>query len=151
MFVLLHFVPSTLQQATPDRHLHQRLLDTHVQVWGSLLWGHCSFLLGPVVYKFLFVPSKNLFPQPCVCSGSSMVGLMATSSKRAYATLRSAAPKAFSPVAGHCLPIPALKGRSGSVSVGSPGVYMVCLSPLKDLWVVWGLILNMILPLLLSC
>ena len=62
-----------------------------------------------------------------------MLGLMATSSKRAYATLRSAAPKAFSPVAGHCLPIPALKGRSGSVSVGSlgPGAHEVCLSPLS--------------------
>ena len=80
-----------------------------------------------------------------------MLGLMATSSKRAYATLRSAAPKAFSPVAGHCLPIPALKGRSGSVSVGSPGVYMFCLSPLKDLWLVWGLIPNAISLLLPSC
>ena len=40
--------------------------------------------------------------QSCVSSGSSMVGLMATSSKRAYATPRSAAPKAPGPVAVHC-------------------------------------------------
>ena len=39
------------------------------------------------------MPSKSLFPQSCVRSGSSMVGLMATSSKRAYAILRSVAPK----------------------------------------------------------
>ena len=40
---------------------------------GSLLWGHCSFLLGPGVHKVLFVPSKSLFPQSCVSSGGSMV------------------------------------------------------------------------------
>ena len=49
-------------------------------VWISLLWGHCSFLLGPVAPKGLFVPSKSLFPQSCVSSGGSLVGLMATSS-----------------------------------------------------------------------
>ena len=44
---LLHSVPPMLYQATANPHLHQRLLDTHGQVWVSLLWGHCSFLLGP--------------------------------------------------------------------------------------------------------
>ena len=44
------------------------------------------------VRKVLFVPSKSLFPQSCVSSGSSMVGLMVTSSKRAYAIPMSAAP-----------------------------------------------------------
>ena len=44
---LLHSVPPTLQQATIDPCLLQRLLDTHRQVWVSLLWGHCSLLLGP--------------------------------------------------------------------------------------------------------
>ena len=52
-----------------------RLLDTHGQVWVSLLWGHCSFLLGPGVQKVLFVPSKSLFPQSYVSSGGSMVGV----------------------------------------------------------------------------
>ena len=51
----------------------------------SLLWGHCSFLLGPGVHKVLFGPSKSLLPHSCVSSGSSMVGLMVTSFKRAYA------------------------------------------------------------------
>ena len=36
MYVLLHSVPPTLQQATTDPHLHQRLLDTPRQVWVSL-------------------------------------------------------------------------------------------------------------------
>ena len=34
------------------------------QVWVSLLWGHCSFLLGPAVHEVLFAPSKSLFPSP---------------------------------------------------------------------------------------
>ena len=102
MQTLLHPVPPTLQQATTNPRLLQRLLDTHRQVWVSLLWGHCSFLLGPGAQKVLLVPSKSLFPQSCVSSGSSVVGLMATSSKSAYAIPRSAAPRAPTPAAGHC-------------------------------------------------
>ena len=44
-----------------------------------------------------------------------------------------------------------LKGRSGSVSVGSPGAHKVVFEPSKWLWQVWGLILFRILPLLPSC
>ena len=40
--------------------------------------------------------------QSCVNSGSSTVGLMMTSSKRAYAIPRPAAPRAPGPVAVHC-------------------------------------------------
>ena len=43
-----------------------------------------------------------------------------------------------------------LKGRSGLVSVGSPGVHKVLFEPSEHLWQVWSLILNMILPLLPS-
>ena len=74
MYRLLHLVLPTLQQTTADPRLCQRLLDTHRQVCVSLLWGHCSFLLGPVVHRVLFVPSRSLFPQSCVSSGSSMMG-----------------------------------------------------------------------------
>ena len=81
-----------------------RLLDTHGKVWISLLWGHCSYLLGPGAHKVLFVPSQSLFPQSYLSSGSSVVGLMATSSKRAYAVPKSAAPRA--PEAIHCWPTP---------------------------------------------
>ena len=97
MQTLMYSVPSTLQQPTTDPLLHQRVLDTHRKVWVSLFWGHCSFLLGPGAHKVLFALFKSLFPQPCVSSGGSMMGLMATSSKRAYATHRSAAPRAPSP------------------------------------------------------
>ena len=53
-----------LHLATADPHLLQRLLDTHGQVWVSLLWDHCSFLLGPGAHKVLFVPSRVCFPIP---------------------------------------------------------------------------------------
>ena len=97
MQTLEYSVPPTLQQTTTDPCLHFRLLDTHGQDRVSLLWGHCFFLLGPGVHKILFVPSKSLFPQSCVSSGGSVVGLVVTSSKRAYAIPRSAAPRAPSP------------------------------------------------------
>ena len=95
MHALLRSVPLTLQQATANPRLCWRLLDTHGQIWVSLLCRHCSFLLGPGACKALFIPSKGLFPQSCVSSGGSMVGLMATSSKRAYAIPRSTASRAL--------------------------------------------------------
>ena len=58
------------------------------------MWGHWSFLLGPGAHNLLFVPSKSLFPQSCVSSGTSLVGLMVTSSKRAYVIPRSTTPRA---------------------------------------------------------
>ena len=96
-----HSVPPTLQQATTDPRLHRRLLDTHGQVWVSLLQGHCPFS-WVLVCSVLFVPSNSLFPQSCVNSGGPFMGLTATSSKRVYAILRSAASRAPAPVAGHC-------------------------------------------------
>ena len=91
MHVLLHSVSPTLQQATTDPHLCWRLLDTHRQVWVSLSWGHCSFLLGPGAQGSVCALQESI-SQSCVSSGSSMMGLMATSSKRAYAVPKSVAP-----------------------------------------------------------
>ena len=61
---------------------------------GSVSCGVTALLLGPSVHKVLFVSSKSLFSESCVSSGSSMVGLMETSSKRAYTIPRSTAPRA---------------------------------------------------------
>ena len=146
---------TALQQATTDPRLHQRLLDISGQVWVSVLWGHRSFLLGPGAHMVLSVPSKSMFLQSCVSSVSSMVGLMATSPKRAYAIPRSAAPRAPAPATVHCQPVPlqeTLKHSSVSASMGSldPGAH-------GFVWALWaslvgmGLILNTILPLLPSC
>ena len=149
MHALLHSVPPTQQQVTASTRLHQRTLGTHGQVWGSLLCGHCSFPLGSGAHKFLFVPSKSLFPPSCVSSGGSMVGLMVTSSKRAYIIPRYTAPRAHAPAAAHCWPIPPqeiLKHSSGSVSGFwcTQGMF----ESSKYLWQVWGLILNRISPFL---
>ena len=46
---------------------------------------------------------------------------------------------------------PTLKGRSGSVSEGSPDEHKVLFELSEYLWSVWGWILNEILPLLPSC
>ena len=63
MHTLLHSVPSILQQATDNPHLWWGLLDTHRQVWVSLLLDHCSFLLGPGEHRFCLKEKKVLFKE----------------------------------------------------------------------------------------
>ena len=99
MHTLLHSVPPTLEQATTDPCLCWRLLDTHGHVSVSFLWDHCSFLRGPGAHKVSLVLSKSLFPQSCVRSGGSVLGLMVVSSKRSTVVPWSAAPRA--PVVGY--------------------------------------------------
>ena len=50
--------------APTDPGLHQRILNIHMQVRGSLLWGHCSFLLAPAAQGSL-CPPKVCFPVLC--------------------------------------------------------------------------------------
>ena len=92
--------------------------------------------------------------------GSSVVGLMVTPSKRAYAThCVTQVCHIQSPCScGRTLLIctsagdtQTIKGRSGSVSVGFPGVHKVLFELSEYLWWVWSLILNVISPLLPSC
>ena len=78
--------------------------------------------------RFSLCPPRVCFPVLCKFWWL-YGGLMATSSKRAYAT-----PRVSATVASHCWPIPpqeTLKHISGSVSVGSlgPVAHKVCLSP----------------------
>ena len=67
-FKTSHACTATLTASNPAAGHHQPmpLLETpghSQQVWVSLLWGHCSFLLGPGAQGFV-VPSKRLFPSP---------------------------------------------------------------------------------------
>ena len=143
---LLHSVPPTPQQATVNPHLHQRLLDAHGQVWITL-WGHCSFLLGPGAHKVLFVPFKSPFPQSCVSSGGSMVGMMVTFSKRSSAI----------PAAGPCgrpLLTCTFPGDTQSqfwLSLYGSWYTQGLFEPSETLWRLRVLSLNAILPLLPSC
>ena len=52
----------------------------------------------PVHTRFCLCPPR-VFSQPCVSSGGSVVGLMVTSSKRAYSLPRSTASRAPAPAA----------------------------------------------------
>ena len=100
------------------------------------------------------VPSKSLFPQSCVSSGSSMVGLMVPP------------PRGLMPYPGLCTQRPYPCGRPllTHISAGDTQT-QCCLSlcgvlgswcaqsmfePSEHLWQVWVLILNVISPLLPS-
>ena len=89
-----------LHQAIANPGLCQRLLDTHGQVWVSLLWGHYSLLL--VHTTFYLCPPRICFPVLCKF-WHLYDGLMATSSKKVYAIPRSTAPRAPVPAAVHML------------------------------------------------
>ena len=64
--------------------------------------GHCSFLLGPGAQGSVFA-QQEFVSQSCVSSGKCFgLGLIVTSSKRAYAIPRSAAARAPVPETVHC-------------------------------------------------
>ena len=66
MRALLYSVPLTLKQAITNPRLHRRLLDTHGQVWVSLLWGYCSFLMGPgAIQGFVSAFEESVSPVLC--------------------------------------------------------------------------------------
>ena len=58
---LLYSMPLTPRDVTANPCVCRRHLDAHRQVWLSLLWGHCSFLLGPGAHKVLYEPSEHLW------------------------------------------------------------------------------------------
>ena len=76
--------------------------------------GHSEAILGQSLVRSLFLSSGSGCTGPGHLLDISTVGLMTSSSKRAYATgyvTRSPAPRAPCPVSGHYLPIPPpLKG-----------------------------------------
>ena len=99
-----------------------------------------SWVLVPI--SFSLCPPR-VCSQSCVSSGSSMAWLMLTSSKRAYAVPRSAAPRSPAPVAVHCWPYlhrthsdTVLAQSLGSLGPGAQGL----LEPSERLWWVSGLI-----------
>ena len=116
--------------------------------------GHCSFLLGPGAQGSVCALQES-FPQSYVSSGSSMVGLMETSSKRTYAIPMSTEPRAR--LCGS--PQLTCTSKGGAQTqfclrlCGVPASWCAqgLFEPSERLWQEWGLILNVNLPLLLSC
>ena len=68
---------------------------------GQSLWGHCSFLLGPGAHKLLFVPSKSLFPQSTVSSGSSLSGVNGDLLQEGLCHTQVCGTQSPAPAAGH--------------------------------------------------
>ena len=157
MQALLHSVPPTLQQAAADPCLLWRLLDTHGQVWVRLLWGHCSFLLGPGAHTVLFVPAKSLLPQVLCKFWRHYGGVNGDLLQEGLYHTQVCCTQSPCPC-GSPLPIPhtsagdaqtqfclSLCGVSGSWC--AQGLF----EPSEHLRRVWGLILNAVSPFVLSC
>ena len=81
---------------------------------GQSLLGSLLLSPGPWCTQGFVCAPKSLFPQSCVSFGGSMVALMVTTSKRAYAIPRSTAPRAPAPAAVH-LSVYLLRRHSNTV------------------------------------
>ena len=123
-----HACTATLSASNPAAGHHQSMPPPETpghspasldqSVLGSLLLSS-----GSCCIKFCCALRESIF-QSCVSSGSSVVELMAASSKRAYAIPKAAALRASVPAADHHRPVPPqemLKYSSVSVFVGSLG------------------------------
>ena len=64
-----------IQCPDPAAGLHQRRLDSYRQIWLSLLWGHCSFLLGPGTHKILLCPPA-VSVSPVLCKFCNQIPLV---------------------------------------------------------------------------
>ena len=144
MHALLH---PTLQQATTT-HASAETPGHSPASLGQSLVG--SLLLSPGSWcaQGSVCTLQESISQSCVSSGSSVVGLMTTLSKRAYAIPRSAAARAPGPVAVHCWPIlpqETLKHSSVLSICGVSGSWCTqgLFEPSEHLWQEWGLILSM--------
>ena len=121
---------------------------------GLLLWGPCSFLLGPGVHRVLFVPSKSLFPLSCVSSGGSMVGLMAAFSKEGLCNTQVCCTQSPCPCGRPLLTCPSAGNTQTQFCLSLCGVSgSLCtqgrFEPSEHLLQVWGLILKVISPTIL--
>ena len=135
MHALLHSVPPALQQTTANPCLLWRLLGTYGQVscgvTASFSW---------VLVHTISVCAQEFLSQSCVSSDGSMVGLMATSSKRAYAIQRSLHPE----------PLPLQQStadlylhRRHSNTVLSQSLWgLLVLVHIRFVWALWALLVG---------
>ena len=135
MHVLLHSVPPTLQQATTNPHLCQRLLDTHGKS-GSVSCGVIAPFSGVLVHtSFPLCPPRVCFPVLCKF-WQLYGGVNGDLLQEGLCHMQLYCSRAPAPAVVHCWPIPpqkTLKHTSVSVSVGCLGssAHKVCLSPLS--------------------
>ena len=120
----------------------------------SPLWGHCSFLLGPGAQGSVCALPESV--SPVLCKFWQLYGgLMATSSKRAYAITQVSCTQSPCPCGSPLLT------RTSTVDAQTQFCPSLCWVPgswctqglfesSEHLWQEWGLILNVSLPLLPS-
>ena len=93
--------------------------------------------LGLGVHKVLFVPSKSLFPQVLCKFWWLFCGVIGDLLQEVLCHTQDCCTQSPCPCSRPLLTCAyagdtrTLKGRSGSVSVGSPGAHRFCLSPLN--------------------
>ena len=104
---------------------------------GAVSCGVTAPLFWVLVHKVLFCPPRVYFAGLCKY-WQLYGGVMATSSKRAYAIPKSAAPRASVPAADHTSNNPYIPRRRSNTVLSqslwgslSPGVHKVCLNPLS--------------------
>ena len=124
-----------LQQATTDSHLHQRLLDTHRQVWVSLLWGPFSWLL-------LCTRISLCLPRVCspaLCKFWQLYGgFNGDFLQEGLCHTQVCCTRTPAPASGHCWPVPlqeTLKHSKAGLSQCLWGLQVCtsfCLSPLSN-------------------
>ena len=132
-------MPPTLQQATADPRLGQRLLDAHGQVWVSLLW---SLLLSPGSWRAQgFICALQESVSPVLCKIWQLYGgvngnLLQEGVCHSQVRCTQSPCPCGSPLLTHMSPgdIQTLRGRSGSVSVGPPGAHKVLFVTSKSLF-----------------
>ena len=132
--------PPNLQQATA----HASSGDSWILKGksGSVLVGSLLFSPGSWCTQGSVCARQESVSQSCRSSGSSVVGLMATSSKTAYAIPRSTTRRAPALAAVHCWPVPpqeTVKHSSVSVSVGF--WVLVCT---RLFWALWASLAGMV-------
>ena len=123
MHALLHSVPPTLQQATA------RDSRTPTGKSGSVSCGVAALSPGSWCTRFCCALQESI-SQSCVSSGSSMVGLMATSSKRAFSHTQVCCTQSPCPC-GSPPPARTSAGDAQTQFCASLCVHRVCLSSLS--------------------
>ena len=128
---------------------------THRQGWVSLLWGHCYFLLSPGAHKVFFVPSKSLFPQ-CWVSLVALCGVNGDLLQERICHTQVCCTQSSCPCSRMLLTHNSTGDTQTQLRLSLCGVSgswcaQGLFEPSEHLWQLWGLILNVILPLLPSC
>ena len=107
---------------------------------GSVSYGVTAPFSWVLVHTRFYLCPQVSISQSYVSSGGSVGGLMVTSSKRAYATPRSLAPRAPAPAAVHCWPGPpqeTLKHSSQSLW----GLWVLVCT--RFVWALWASLADM--------